>query len=241
MKKPILWRTALILSTVMALVACDNDDNNTAQAPAPTIIEFDVEVVNLTASQPFSPVALIAHDSNYRLFMVGSPATMGLEILAEGGDNTELLNEANANNGVVMSLSGSGPLPPGAMQSSRLMIPENQLDGLLLTGVTMLVNTNDAFTAASNVSLSDLAVSESKMLTTISYDSGTEANTEGSGTMPGPADGGEGFNAIRDDIADEVRMHGGVVTSSDGLTTSRLLEVHRWDNPVARVRITRLN
>ena len=106
--------------------------------------------------------------------------------------------------------------------------------------VTMLVNTNDALTALLNVDVSGLEVGASRQFITISYDAGTEANTELSGTMPGPADGGEGFNSVRDDIADEVRGHPGAVTMDDGLANSVLNEIHRWDNPVARVTITRM-
>ena len=72
------------------------------------------------------------------------------------------------------------------------------------------------------------------------HHSGTEANTESAGTMPGPADNGEGFNSARDDLADEVRMHSGVVTSDDGLSGSVLTQEHRWDNPTVRVVITRV-
>ncbi|MGI9283362.1 MAG: spondin domain-containing protein [Endozoicomonas sp.] len=72
------------------------------------------------------------------------------------------------------------------------------------------------------------------------HHSGTEANTESAGTMPGPADNGEGFNSARDDFADEVRMHSGVVTSDDGLSGSVLTQEHRWDNPTVRVVITRV-
>jgi len=101
------------------------------------------------------------------------------------------------------------------------------------------VNTNDAFTALNNLGAANMAVGESRTATTISYDSGTEANTEAAGTIPGPADGGEGFNAVRDDIANEVRMHSGVLSADDGLNSSRLSEIHRWDNPVARITVTR--
>ena len=64
---------------------------------------------------------------------------------------------------------------------------------------------------------------------------------EAPGTIPGPADGGEGFNAARDDDADRVSMHGGVVSAMDGLITSVLTEQHRFDNPVVGVSVTRVN
>ena len=50
------------------------------------------------------------------------------------------------------------------------------------------------------------------------WDSGTEANSETAATIPGPAGGGEGFNATRDD-SDTVSFHSGVISQDDGLTS----------------------
>lgn len=59
------------------------------------------------------------------------------------------------------------------------------------------------------------------------------------GTIPGPADGGAGFTGDRDDLAHQATAHPGLATADDGLSTSVLNQSHRWDNPVARVTITR--
>jgi hypothetical protein len=84
-------------------------------------------------------------------------------------------------------------------------------------------------------------VGDSVTLRTIAYDAGTEANTEAAVHIPGPAGGGEGFNGARDDVADRVAMHSGVVTQDDGKPTSDLNGQHRFDNPVAAIRIERIN
>ena len=73
----------------------------------------------------------------------------------------------------------------------------------------------------------------------IAYDAGTEADSEEAATIPGPAGGGEGFNVARDDQADRVSMHSGVVSNNDGFATSNLTEQHRFDNPVVQIRIER--
>jgi hypothetical protein len=73
------------------------------------------------------------------------------------------------------------------------------------------------------------------------WDAGTEANSEASGTIPGPADGGEGYNATRDDLVNFVAIHRGVISADDGLNSSILDESHRFDNPVARVMIERID
>ncbi len=241
--------TRLLLSLSLAILAsCDNDDSvNTmtptpapAPAPAPVMQDYQIEVVNLTFGQPFSPIALVAHDSSYRTFSIGDVASAGLELLAEGGDNTDFLTEASMEAGVSLTMSAAGVLPPGSTEVFALSIEETDVPGMLLSAVTMLVNTNDALTAAHALSIEGLAAGESMTVTTISYDAGTEANSEESGTIPGPIDGGEGFNTVRDDVVDEIRGHGGVVTADDGLQTSVLGESNRWDNPVARVTITRM-
>jgi len=56
---------------------------------------FDVTVANLTNAQPLSPIAVIAHRDGYSAFAVGSPSSVGLEQMAEGGDNSALLAEAD--------------------------------------------------------------------------------------------------------------------------------------------------
>ena len=238
----------LVSLCLVFITACDRDSNSqpplqadvTPSPVLPVFRQYQVEVVNLTAAQPLSPIALIAHDDSYRAFNLGDVATPGLELLAEGGDNTDFLAEAEADSGVLMTLSASGPLPPGATEVLTISIDNAQATGAMLSAVSMLVNTNDALTAMHALPIDALLVGDSLSLTTISYDSGTEANTEDAGTIPGPVDGGEGFNAARDDIVDEIRGHSGVVTSDDGLATSVLKENHRWDNPVAQITVTRI-
>lgn len=238
-KNTLRFITASLLT--IGLAACGDNDNNNDAPPVDVDVlqEFQVEVVNLTAGQPFSPIAVIVHTDGYSIFELGEPATIGLENLAESGDNSELISEATASTEVISTLSADAPLGPGSTETLTFTVNEDDLSGLLLSGVTMLVNTNDAITAVQDISLEDMDVGEVISLNTIGYDSGTEANSELIGTIPGPADGGEGFNSDRLDVADEVRMHSGVITSDDGLTVSRLTEVHRWDNPVSRIKITR--
>ena len=103
----------------------------------------------------------------------------------------------------------------------------------------MLVNTNDAFSGLNAMQVDNMAVGELISRTSIAYDAGTEADSEQATTIPGPAGGGEGFNAARDDQADRVSMHSGIVSRDDGFATSDLTEQHRFDNPVVMVRIVR--
>lgn len=234
-----LVRSAFFGLLIVGLSACGGNGGDDDTPAPPATQTFELSVVNLTVAQPFSPIAAIAHLSGYSVLTVGAPATAGLEVLAEEGDNSDLIAEADGSEFVLATATADAPLAPGATETLTLTLEENDLPGLMLSGTTMLVNTNDAITAISGISIEGMEVGDTRSLNTISYDSGTEANTELTGTIPGPADGGEGFNAARDDIADEVRMHSGVLTADDGLADSRLTEVHRWDNPVARFTVTR--
>lgn len=230
---------------LLCLIAACSDSNNSGPDPVepppapppppPSNAVFEVSAVNLTLGQPLSPLAVIAHDGSFRAFMVGEAASAGLEVLAEGGDNGAFLDEVEGRS----EASGAAPIGPGATNTIELELDSDDTAGALITVMTMLVNTNDAFTGLNAVDVSAMAVGDSFTRSTIVYDAGTEANSEAAGTIPGPADGGEGFNAARDDLADQVTMHSGVVTSDDGLTSSVLNQMHRFDNPVARFTVTR--
>ena len=103
----------------------------------------------------------------------------------------------------------------------------------------MLVNTNDAFVGANCIDVTKLKSGESLTLNLSAYDAGTEENSELASTIPGPAGGGEGFNSKRDDV-NFVHIHPNVITKDDGLATSALTQAHRWDNPVAMLKIERI-
>ncbi len=243
---------SLIIAGIAAFLVAACDGGGSADfvpgplpAPSPPspppMASFDVTVTNLTNAQPLSPVAVIAHRDGYRVFTVGVAATPGLEELAEGGSNGTLIAEAAADPAVLATMSGAGPVGPAASETIRISVRESDLPGLQMSTSTMLVNTNDAITGTNAVGVGDMAAGDSRMLTAIAYDAGTEANDELGASIPGPAGGGEGFNPVRDDIADRVAMHSGVVGSDDGFSASSLDGQHRFDNPVARIRIERVN
>lgn len=229
--------------TAFLAAGCDNNDPQPAPpAPQPpAMANFDVTVTNLTNAQPLSPVAIVAHQSGYSVFSIGTAATPGLETLAEGGDNSALIAEATADAMVMATGSGAAPIGPAGSETIAIQVLQSELPGLTISASTMLVNTNDAITGINGVDVGSFAAGDSVSLRSIAYDAGTEANTEAAAHIPGPAGGGEGFNAARDDLADRVAMHSGVVSQDDGKAGSDLTGQHRFDNPVAAVRIARIN
>jgi len=237
-----LYKTVSVLGMGIALGACSS--SNDPQVPSRDEIEFEITVTNLSAGQPMSPVVVALHQNSYQAFQTGSPASVELEQLAEGGDNSALLTALGVNNAVLDEVGGSGAIAPGASEVFELSAAEDALGTLSLSVLSMLVNTNDAVVAVNNQSLASMAINETLNFYALSYDAGTEANTEAADTIPGPAAAGgvrEGFNAARDDIHDKVSIHAGVVTQADGLSTSVLSETHRWDHPSVKVSVVRVD
>jgi hypothetical protein len=222
----------LVLTTLLS--ACGGSNNNDTPAPPPVVVtvEYQVTVSNLTNAQPFAPLAVILHTTG-EIWQIGQPASESLELLAESGDNSGVLGA----DFVVSSVTNGEVLLPGLQATMTISTTDETATKLSLAA--MLVNTNDAFSGLNVVDVAGLAVGTSMMLTTNVFDAGTEVNSELADSIPGPAAGGEGMNAARNDV-NFVAMHPGVVTNDDGLIQSVLTGEHKFDNPAMSVTITRL-
>ncbi len=225
----------LVVATGIMLAGCGNGSNGSDDDD--TELRFRVTITNLTANQPLSPVAIVLHDDGYEPWDDGDSASVGLEQLAEGGDASQFIASADADQDVMDTATGTAPVGPGAIDMFEVTTEDDS--GILLSIATMLVNTNDGFAGINSHNIDNFAVGESQTVYANAMDAGTEGNTEALSDIPGPAAGGEGFNATRDD-QDVVTGHPGVVTVDDGLSTSILDESHRWDNPVAKITVMRL-
>lgn len=221
----------------VSLAACNHNDDTTTPD---TNAMFEIDVTNATNGQPMTPLAVIAHTSAYHPWMLGGAASTGLEMLAESGDVSQFIADADADADVMGSVSSAnGPFGPGVTESVMLEVTNPGSD-LQISVASMLANTNDAFTGVANLPVGELMKGDSMTLLARVYDAGTESNSEAAATIPGPAGGGEGFNAARDDT-NFVSIHAGVVTADDGLSTSALTEAQRWLGPAAKITITRTN
>lgn len=224
----------LIASASLLSTACLHEDDDDMME---NMAEYQISIYNLTNNQPLTPIAAILHQASYSPWQLGMAASEGLEHLAESGATDDFLSTAEMQSTVVATATSSdGPIMPGDMR--MISISASDTTDLELSVASMLANTNDAFTGAANWNIADLEVDESLMTMTMVYDAGTEQNSEAAGTIPGPVDGGEGFNATRDDN-DRIVIHPGVVTMDDGLASSVLNESHRWLGAAAKVVVTR--
>ena len=228
---------AVTILSASLLSACGGSSDNNNDSGSENNIEtlsYDIKVTNLTSNQPLSPLFAQLHNSEYKAWKIGMAASVGLEMLAEGGDNSALLNGQSSN--VYRSISGAGAIGPGA--ADMLSIEADMSSSMQLTFISMLVNTNDAFIGRTGIDLSNLVVGEEVKYLLPIYDAGTEGNSELEGTIPGPADGGEGFNMARDDV-DYVARHPGIVGMDHGYSESVLNSTHGFDSPAAVLTITR--
>ena len=219
----------IFLCLLIGLIqGCNNDsDKNESR-------EFLITVTNLTNNQPFSPITGIVSTNNTSLFSIGDVASISLEKLAESGDNQEILTQNDS------TISGDNLLLPG--KSDNLKLEANitsEIDvSLGFTLLAMLVNTNDGFIGINNIDISKLQKEESMVVYSKIYDAGTEGNSEATTDVPGQS--GEGFNSMRDD-RNFIAIHPGIIGEEEGLSTSALNMTHRFDNPGAKVVVTRIN
>ena len=103
---------------------------------------------------------------------------------------------------------------------------------------SMLVSTNDAFIAATDVALFDEdGAPVSASLDLMSYDAGSEDNTEMASDIPGPL----GLDATVDPAESNERVptEGGVIAAHEGIQgVGDVGEAFAWDEPTAMLMIT---
>ena len=193
-----------------------------------TLETYDVTITNLTPGQTFTPQLLVSHTPDISLFEIGQPASMELEILAEGGD-TGPMTDAVVN--VVSDVDTvPGLLAPGSTISWTIDAYSDDVVSM----AAMLIPTNDAFVAMNGLSLPEEG---SVTYYVKAYDAGTEENDQNCRNIPGPRCGGEGYNG-EVSPGDEGFVH--VSNGFHRLNGNTLRpNTYDWRNPVARITVTR--
>jgi hypothetical protein len=216
---------AAVLVTGSA-TADDNDDDGGGEKT------WQVTITNLTppgagapGSQPLSPPLFVVHSRKADVWSLGDIASHGVAAIAEDANNAVLESALPALPGVKTVFTGAGgPIPSG---QSRTFTVESGGRFNRLSVVTMLVNTNDAFTGLDSVRLSGRGGTH----LTMAYDGGSERNNELKSHIPGPCCN----NAfVRDPEGALIRPH-------EGITGRGQLDpaIYDWEGAAARITIQR--
>lgn len=242
-------RRSLTIAALAAALAITFVAPATA-APADTRT-YRVTVTNLTGGQPLTPVLFATHRPNVDVFSVGSPASLGVQEIAENGNLAPLADSLAATTGVAEVFQGGMPIVPAGTPGSA-MFPDSvtfEISGdrgaHRLSWVSMLICTNDGFTGLDSVRL-PRHIGQSVIFGTAGYDAGTETNTEDFADIVPPCQALIGVTS--DDpgkgTTDPALAEGGVIHHHEGIQgiADLVPEVHGWDvdAPVAEVTVERI-
>ncbi len=210
--------------------------------------DVEVEITNLTNGLYFTPLLVAVHNDHTDLFEVGTPASPGLQAMAEGGDTSGLADIVWDAGGTVADVSiptqEKPPfLSPGETAAAKIKTKGRHNAYLSITG--MLLPTNDGFVGLDALMIPKKRGTYAYLLN--GYDAGTEANnelikTEEDGVPGIPGDpsgkgGTGGSGAAGDDNNTTVHIHRGVLGDMypEGGPSDLDSSVHRFNNPVAKV------
>jgi hypothetical protein len=230
MKRLVLFALAGFLAgaLVIAPASGSGDDDHDGRGTK----VWRVTIQNLTppgagapGSQPLSPPLFVVHSSRADVWSVGEIASHGVAAVAEDADNSVLESALPQLHGVKTVATGTGgPIESGA---TRTYMVETRGRFSRLTVLTMLVNTNDAFTGLDSLRLRGRGA----VLETAAYDAGSEQNNELRSHIPGPCCGNPFVRAPEGNL---IRMHEGI-TGRGQLDPAK----YDWDGPAARLTIER--
>ena len=218
-------RRGAVLFAIVTLVAMGFSAGMTAVAD-----EYRVTVTNLTRGQQFTPILVVSHTAGVKLFELGDPASMELEILAEGGATGPLESLLLGMSRQVLDTDvGGGLLDPG---DSKTMTVDTAGRANRVSVAAMLIPTNDAFFAVNGVRGPN--GNQELVLFSPAYDAGSEVNDESCTTIPGPVCGGVGYDPARGE--GPIFVHAGIHGIGELETAD-----FDWRNPVARISIVRVD
>ena len=205
----------------------------------PTSQMFEITLTNLTmgeagmGGQVLSHPIFVTHAAGINLAPVGEAASEALVLLAENGDVLGLVALATAAG--ANSMVAEGVVPPGG--SVTVTVTADMVNSSLSVG-SMLVSTNDAFIASTDVALFDEdGAPVSASLELMAYDAGSEDNTEMASDIPGPL----GLDEVADPAGSNERVPtaDGVIAAHEGIQGGGDVgEAFAWEEPTAMLTIT---
>jgi hypothetical protein len=216
---------ALLSAAVLAVPAVAWSDDGAENGGGTRTWSVTVSSLTPPGSQPLSPPLFVVHSNRADVWSVGEIATHPVAAIAEDANNAPAESALGDLPGVRDVFTGAGgPIPPGA---SRSYTVETRGQFNRLTVLTMLVNTNDAFTGLDSLRVHGHGAT----LRTRAYDAGSERNNEDADFIPGPCCN---HPFVRDPEGALIRSHLGITGVGD-LSPA----VYGWSEPVARIKIER--
>jgi len=206
--------------------------------------QLDVTITNLTHGIHFTPFVVAGHDADTHIFQSGQAATSELQAQAEGGDISGLVTLLTNAGAVIVENPAAGLLAPGG--DTNFTIDTGSMEYLSLS--SMLLPTNDGFAGVDAWKIpSEPGV---YWINVNAYDAGTEANDEiingagapGAAGIPVAPNGDGGVNATgvtTEENNQTIHIHRGNL-GDDNATGGKSdvdSRIHRWLNPVIRVRV----
>jgi len=227
MRKLILLGLIAVATTAFAVGPATANDDDGAEMWRVTITNLTPPGPGAPGSQPLSPPLFVVHSGQADVWGVGEIANHGVAAIAEDANNAPLESALPALQGVKTVFTGAGgPIPSGATRSFTV---ETSGEFNRLSVVTMLVNTNDAFTGLDSLRVRGHGSSQE----TMAYDAGSERNNELKSHIPGPCCG----NAfVRD-------PEGALIGPHEGITGRGELSpaLYNWHGAAARITIERVS
>jgi hypothetical protein len=211
-----------------------------AGAGGPTT--YQVTITNLSTGQWFTPPAAATHRPEFSLWSVGNSATVAVKEIAENGNLDAAVGAFEASPFVLdwkvtPSPSGPPPLAPGASVTFEITAPAKAQ----FSFASMLICTNDGFTGVDSISLPP---GNQRLIRDLdAYDAGTEINTEAWADLVPPCAQLTGFgDQGGTGVSNPTLFENGVITHHPGIAgvADLVPGVHGWDNPIARIEITRV-
>lgn len=138
---------------------------------------YQVTFYNTTQNQIMTPPVVAIHDPSVHLFQVGEVASDAIQVIAEMGNNTPLVDFAVANPQVVSAAGVAGSAPFGAGESVTLNLTTDA-DGQVFSAVNMIICTNDGISGVDSVALP--SGNEPVVIMARPYDAGTRVNQDNS-------------------------------------------------------------
>ncbi len=218
--------TALVAGAAMA-DGDDGDDDGKGKTWRVTITNLTPPGPGAPGSQPLSPPLLVVHSKRADVWSVGEIASHGVAAIAEDANNGPLESALPHVDGVASVATGAGGPIPSGQARSYMVETSGRYDRLSI--VSMLVNTNDAFTGLDSLKLKGHGSTQM----TMAYDAGSERNNELKSSIPGPCCGNP---FVRDPEGALIGPHAGITGAGELAPAT-----YGWHGAAARITIERVS